>query len=208
MPAQFEPPFAAAEGFVEKLFASVDRRPEEGTIRVGGQRYVFMRCESLYLSWFDAMADAFGEETARDFIYNTAREIGRSDAADFSRRMKVESGIERLSAGPVHFAHAGWALVNIAGDSAPSPDGSYYLHYHHPNTFESEVLVRREKKVEKPACLFSAGYSAGWCSDAFNVEVHAREVRCIARGDQTCEFIMAPPERLDGYELRLLREGR
>ncbi len=208
VPAQFEPPFAAAETYVEKLFDSVERKPSEGTIRVGGQRYVFMRCESLYLSWFDAMAETFGEETARDFVYNTAREIGRSDAADFAKRLRVESGIERLSAGPVHFAHAGWALVDIAGDSAPAPDASYYLHYHHPNTFESEVLVRREKKAEKPACLFSAGYSAGWCSDAFGVEVHAREVRCIARGESTCEFIMAPSARLDEYELRLLRGSR
>jgi hypothetical protein len=208
VPPQFEPPFLAAEGFVEKLFQEIDRAPHEGTIRVGGQRYALLRCESLYLSWFDAMSETFGEETAREFVYNTAREIGRSDAADFAKRMGVESGIERLSAGPVHFAHAGWALVDILPDSAPAADDSYYLHYYHPNTFEAEVLRIRGKQSDKPACLFSAGYSAGWCSDAFRLEVHAREIACSARGDAQCEFVMAPSAKLDALELRVLRQRR
>jgi predicted hydrocarbon binding protein len=184
------------------------RRPEEGVLRIGDQRYVLMRCESLYLGWYEAMAQTFGEETAREFIYNTAREIGRADGADFSERLKVTDGVERLSCGPVHFAHAGWAFVEILPDSAPAMDGSYFLHYLHPNTFESEVVKRRYDRLDKPACLFSAGYSAGWCSNAFNVEVHAREVRCTAMGDQVCEFIMAPAEKLDSHELRLLKSGR
>lgn len=208
VPSQFEPPFAAAEKYVERLFSSIERAPEKGTIHVGDQRYVFMRCESLYLSWFDAMAETFGEETARDFVYNTAREIGRSDSADFAVRMKVPEGVEQLAAGPVHFAHAGWAFVDIQPDSAPAMDDSYYLHYLHPNTFESEVLKARGKTFDKPACLFSAGYSAGWCSNAFKLEVHAREVQCLARGDSSCEFVMAPSKKLDEHELRLLRSRR
>lgn len=208
VPPQFEPPFAAAEGYVEKLFSDVERSPEQGIVRVGGQRYVFLRCESLYLAWFDAMTETFGEETARDFVYNTAREIGRSDAADFARRMNVTDGVERLSAGPVHFAHAGWATVDILPDSAPATDESYFLHYYHPNTFEAEVLRSTQRGSPAAACLFSAGYSAGWCSDAFRIEVHAREIACTARGDAQCEFIMAPESQLDAHELKLLRGRR
>jgi len=207
VPEPFEPPFAKAEAYVEKLFESMRRIPEEGVLRVGDQRYVLMRCESLYLSWFDAMAETFGAETARDFIYNTAREIGRSDSHDFSSRLGVTDGLERLSSGPVHFAHAGWALVEILGDSTPAMDDSYYLHYYHPNTFESEAVHKRGHKVELPACLFSAGYSAGWCSDAFQVEVHAREIRCQAKGDAHCEFVMAPVDNLDGHEKKLLESA-
>lgn len=204
VPEPFEPPFAKAEAYVEKLFADMKRIPQEGVLRVGDQRYVLMRCESLFLSWFDAMSETFGEDTARDFIYNTAREIGRSDSADFSRRLGVTDGLERLSCGPVHFAHAGWALVDIHGDSKPTMDDSFYLHYFHPNTFESEAVLKRGKKVDRCACLFSAGYSAGWCSDAFRVEVHAREIRCTARGDSACEFVMSSIDQLDVHEQKLL----
>jgi hypothetical protein len=200
VPEHFEPPFARAESFVEKLFSTMVRRPEQGTLHIGEERYVLVRAHSLYVAWFDAMTDAFGEDAARDFIYNTAREIGRSDSAGFSARLGLTDGLDRLSSGPVHFAHAGWALVDILADSRPARDDSYYLHYYHPNTFESEVLRSQKKQRTRPACLFSAGYSAGWCSDAFQVEVHGREVRCVACGDEHCEFIMGPSGQLDGYQ--------
>lgn len=205
VPEPMQEPFARAEVFVEKLFSDLDRRPSEGVVRIGGERYVLMRCESLYLSWFDALAETFGPETARSFVYNTAREIGRSDSKAFAERLQVPEGIERLSSGPVHFAHAGWALVEILEDSAPAPNDDYFLHYDHPNTFESEVLRAQGRRVDECACLFSAGYSAGWCSEAFHVEVHGRELRCLARGDDRCEFIMAPAARLDGHQARLGR---
>jgi hypothetical protein len=205
VPEPVRPVFEKAEVFVESLFADVVRKPEAGTIHIGGERYVWIRCESLYLSWFERMAAAFGEETAREFIYNTAREIGRSDALAFADRMHVPPGIERLAAGPIHFAHAGWAFVDILADSAPATDDSYFLHYTHPNTFESEVFRKRGQRAGACICHFSAGYSAGWCSAAFAVEVHGREIRCIARGDAACEFIMAPTDRLDGHQRRLQR---
>jgi predicted hydrocarbon binding protein len=34
--------------------------------------------------------------------------------------------------------------------------------------------------------------------------VHGREIRCKARGDDACEFIMAPLDKLDAYQKRLL----
>jgi hypothetical protein len=204
VPEPFAPIFAKAEVFVQRLFDNVVRQPEEGTIHIGGERYVWLRCESLYLSWFQRMAAAFGEEAAREFIYNTAREIGYSDSEAFAARMRVRAGVERLAAGPIHFAHAGWAFVEILADSAPATDDSYFLHYYHPNTFESEVSRKRGQRTDACICHFSAGYSSGWCSAAFGIEIHGREIRCLARGDKTCEFIMAPSDKLDGHQKRLL----
>jgi predicted hydrocarbon binding protein len=68
------------------------------------------------------------------------------------------------------------------------------------------VLKSLGREVTDCACLFSAGYSSGWCSDAFGSEVHGREIRCTARGDASCEFLMAPASRLDEHERRL-KEG-
>ncbi len=204
VPQGLQPIFEKAEPYVRRLFSDVARRPEDGTIHIGGERYVWIRCESLYLSWFSRMALAFGEEAAREFIYNTAREIGHSDAESFAERMQVPVGPHRLAAGPIHFAHAGWAFVDILPDSAPATDDTYFLHYKHPNTFESEVARKRGQKSDACICHFSAGYSAGWCSAAFGVEVHGRELRCLARGDESCEFIMAPAGKLDGHGKRLL----
>jgi predicted hydrocarbon binding protein len=202
VPPQFEPPFAQAEQHVEKLFSEFHRRPEQGTLHIGTERYVLMRAESLYLTWFDAMAETFGEDAAKDFIYGTAREIGRSDSNAFSERFGLTEGVERLSAGPVHFAHAGWAFVDIQDDSVPARDDAYFLHYFHPNTFESETAQKRGRKLAHPGCWFSAGYSAGWCSAAFGVEVHGREIQCLAAGGDACEFIMTVRDKLDEGEAR------
>jgi predicted hydrocarbon binding protein len=206
VPPPFEPPFAKAEQIVEEQFARFHRDPSRGMLHIGEDRYVLVRAEGLYLGWFDAMAETFGPEVARQFIYNSAREIGRSDARSFARRLGVTDRLDRLASGPIHFAHAGWAFVEILPDSAPATDDSYFLHYYHPNTFEAEVLRSLGREVTDCACLFSAGYSSGWCSDAFGIEVHGREIRCTARGDASCEFLMAPASRLDDHERRL-KEG-
>lgn len=203
VPDPLRPAFELAEALVSRKFDDLDLEPDQGTIRVGGERYVLLRADSFYLGWRNALSGSFGEAAADGFIYNTAREIGRSDCASFSERLGLTDGVARLASGPVHFAHAGWAFVEILADSAPAVDDSYFLHYIHPNTFETEVLRARAIRPATCACLFSAGYSAGWCTEAFGVDVHARELTCLARGDATCEFIMAPEHRLDEHEARV-----
>ena len=205
VPPPFIPPFDAAEASIAERFNSLERRPDEGTLHVGGERYVLMRAESFYLAWSEALAASFGEELTRELLYNTARAIGRDDCRSYCARLGVTDGVARLASGPLHFAHAGWAFVDIHDDSAPAPNDEYFLHYDHPNTFESEVLAGKGRTSSVPACVFSAGYSAGWCSEAFGMEVHAREVRCTACGDGRCEFIMAPSSRLDGHAQRVLQ---
>lgn len=199
VPAAFSGPFAVAEGQVGAFFDRLTRAPEEGCVRIDGERYVLMRCASLYVAWFDALEDSFGAETARAFIYNTARELGRSDATAFATRLSLEDPVAKLSAGPVHFAHAGWARVELHDDCVAEQGPGYFLHYNHPNTFEAEVLQQQRRTPEAPACVFSAGYSAGWCTAAFETEVQAREIRCRARGDEHCEFVMAPAEQLERH---------
>lgn len=201
-PAPFVPLFEAAEGQIGGMFERFNRSPGEGTIHIGDERYLLVRAHGFYLAWFDAMAETFGEEMARQFVYNTAREIGRNDSRQISSELGLAEPPVKLAAGPVHFAHAGWARVDIMDDSAPAPDESYYLHYRHPNTFESEVFLRQGRQTEECICLFSAGYSAGWCSEAFGIEVHAREISCSARGDEHCEFVMGPSSKLDELAAR------
>lgn len=203
VPARLVPAFQLAQALVEAKFDDQLHQPEAGTLHIGGERYVLVRAESLYLGWFTALSEVFGATAATGFVYSTAREIGRSDCRAFTAPLGLTDGVARLASGPVHFAYAGWAFVEIFEDSTPSSDDAYFLHYSHPNTFETEVLRARGQRSESCACLFSAGYSAGWCTEAFGVEVHAREIRCLARGDERCEFVMAPESRLGEHVARL-----
>ncbi|MBL8679116.1 MAG: XylR N-terminal domain-containing protein [Myxococcales bacterium] len=205
VPPAFAALFEKAEAQVEQQFQRMRREPDKGVLRVGEDRYVLVRAEGFYVGWLDSLVETFGEEVARQFIYNSAREIGRSDSKSFAQRFALDAPVDKLAAGPVHFAHAGWAFVDILEDSAPTPDEQYFLHYFHPNTFESEVLASLGRESLACACLFSAGYSSGWCSAAFEIEVHGREIACVARGEPACEFIMSPAHLLDEHERRVRR---
>jgi hypothetical protein len=199
VPEPFIPLFEVAEKYVSSLFAEFKQDPTQGTIHVGPDRYILIRGESLFATLFDQLEGTFGTDQAREFIYNIARIIGKSDSQSFTKNRKITDPNEKLSTGPVHFAYSGWAFVDILPTSKPSPDANYFLHYRHPNTFESEIYKRKKIIATSPICFFSAGYSAGWCSEAYGIEVHAREIHCTAHGDEHCEFIMAPFEKLDEY---------
>lgn len=204
VPAPFVPLFDAAETYVRAHFDGLRREPERGTIHVGDERYVLVRAASLTTGFLEVMRDVIGEEEALKFWYRMARVIGRDDAAAFCAARNLTDGPARLSTGPIHFAFAGWARVEIDDRSRPAPDDSYYLEYTHPNTFESETWTAQGKRAKAPVCVFSAGYSAGWCSESFGLDVHAREVRCVAAGDRECRFVMAPWDKLDAYAAEVL----
>lgn len=200
VPAPFAPLFEAAERYVEESFQRFSRNPEKGTIHVGEERYVLVRARSLTTGFLDVMRDLIGEDEALRFWYRMARVIGRDDARAFCAERGLTDGPARLSTGPVHFAFTGWARVEIDDRSRPASDDSYYLEYTHPNTFESASWVLEKRVSARPVCVFSAGYSAGWCSEAFNLEVDARELSCVAAGSHECRFLMAPASKLDEYE--------
>jgi hypothetical protein len=207
VPDPFVPLFDAAEGYVRGYFDTLRREPERGTIHVGGERYVLVRAASLTTGFLEVMRDVIGESEALKFWYRMARVIGREDAAAFCKARGLTDGPARLSTGPIHFAFSGWARVEIDDRSRPASDESYYLEYTHPNTFESESWLAKGERAAAPVCVFSAGYSAGWCSESFGLEVHAREVRCVAAGGGECRFVMAPWEKLDEHAAAVLARG-
>jgi len=197
VPPQFEQIFAKAEKIVGDFFSKIEREPSRGVIHIAGDRYILMRGESIFSTLRDSMIDQFGEAVTDSFLYDLAKTIGKSDAKKFAEKLGLKDPIAKLSAGPVHFSHTGWALVDILPESAPSADDNYLLVYNHPNTFESELHTSQGKKNDKPVCLFSAGYSAGWCSYSFDLDLDAKEIMCIAKGDSDCRFVMAPSAKLD-----------
>ncbi|MCY2925892.1 MAG: PAS domain-containing protein, partial [Planctomycetota bacterium] len=168
-----------------------------------GERYVLIRAASLSVELFALVRRLFGEgregeaeEFARNSMFDLGHALGRSDAKAFHERMHVTDPIERLSAGPVHFAYSGWASVTIYPESNPVADDGFLLVYDHPFSFESDAWVRAGHASDSPVCVMNAGYSSGWCEESFGQPLVAAEVLCRARGDSCCRFVMAPPERI------------
>jgi signal transduction histidine kinase len=203
VPPGMESLFEQAERVVSLYFSERRDQPERGSIEIQGERYVLLRAASLSVEFFLVVRELLGgdrrneaDEFARNILFDLAHAVGRTDAARFAARMGLDDPMARLSAGPVHFAHAGWASVDISPDSRPSADEDYYLRYDHPYSFESDAWIQKGEVADFPVCVMNAGYSSGWCEESFGLELVATEVFCRAREDDCCRFIMAPPQRI------------
>ena len=213
VPEEMEPIFAEAEAVVSRFFGGIVHDPSRGTIEIGGERYLLVRAASLSVEFFalvrnlfEAGREAEADQFARNVLFDLAHAIGKSDAQTIHAKMGLEDPIARLSAGPVHFAHAGWAFVDISAESRPSPDENYYLIYDHPNSFEADAWLHHQPRADAPVCVMNAGYASGWCEASFGVPLVATEILCRAKGDPHCRFIMAPPTRIGDHVKCYLRD--
>ena len=206
VPDSFESPFIKAEHDVRSYFEQRTENPAEATIEIAGQRYILVRGDSLSVDLFGLLKEQYldaGDQEATDasrsMLYDIARTIGRMDARNFHDKMGLKNPLEKLSAGPIHFAFTGWANVEISPESSPSPNEDFYLLYDHPFSFESHAWLQAGKQADFPVCLMNAGYSSGWCEESFGIPLMATEITCKARGDQACRFIMAHPDKIEQY---------
>lgn len=206
VPENFKAIFDKAQTTVGNYFTGIDISPSQGTIEINGQRYVLVRASALsyeFLNRIKALYAERGEEEAtligKNFLFDIAHVIGIEDAKNFHKVMNLTDPIERLSAGPVHFAYCGWAFVDILAESKPSTDENFYMKYHHPYSFEADSWIRAGKKSSTPVCVMNSGYSSGWCEESFGIQLTAVEISCRACGDDHCTFIMAPPNKIKEY---------
>lgn len=206
VPAKFEPIFNTAQDHVKEYFKNLQFHPDKGTIEVNDERYVLVRASALSLEFFNQILELYadkGEDQAfrigRNFLFDIGHVLGKEDAKRFHKKMNLKDPIEKLSAGPVHFAYAGWAYVDILPESRPSPDDDFYLKYHHPYSFEADSWMKEGMKAKQPVCIMNAAYSSGWCEESYGIPLTAVEIKCKAKGDDNCTFIMAPSHRISEY---------
>ena len=133
---------------------------------------------------------------ARGFLFDIAHTIGLHDARNMHEKLGSVDPVEKLTGGPIHFAYTGWSQVRIREGSRLVAGDDFCLIYEHPYSFEADSYRRAGRVSKGPACIMNAGYSSGWCEACFEVELSALEVTCKARGDASCQFVMAPPDKV------------
>ena len=203
VPENLQHTFRRVQNYVKHYFSISQQNPEQGSLKFSGERYILVRGSSMSKEFFDMMALLYkdrGEKEARDlslnFLFDIAHAIGKADAKSFFSKMNLTDPIEKLSAGPIHFAYTGWASVKIHPLSNPVPDENFYLIYDHPYSFEAQAWLGKGETTDFPVCIMNSGYSSGWCEESFGVPLVTAEVQCRAKGDRHCRFIMAHPSRI------------
>lgn len=190
-PEPFEGLFEAAEKVIEPIFEQMKFDKKNGAISIAGERYVMYRGDSMAVALRKQLEKVLGASTPT-IIYQFGKACGSADAQYMFEKTGLEDPAMRLALGPIAFALGGYAKVKILPLSNPAPDDSFLLVYDHPNSYEAEAYLNKGIKTEKPVDHMNAGYSAGWCSEAFGLKLEAKEIRCRAKGDDMCLFVMAP----------------
>ncbi|NOZ37155.1 MAG: diguanylate cyclase [Gammaproteobacteria bacterium] len=204
VPPDLNPLFNQAQQRVEEYFSHITKDIPNGILRLGNNRHLMLRGDALGVEFFKIVRTIYGEsnqttDIANAFLFDLSHAIGAADAQKFIHVMDLNEPLEKLAVGPIYFAHAGFARVVIQPGSNPTPDDNFVLYYRHENSFEAESWKKGEIKVQSPVCILSTGYSSGWCSAAFDIPLVATEYACEAAGDEGCDFVMAPPHRIDEY---------
>jgi hypothetical protein len=206
VPPTIESVFARAEQSTREYFAKRTERPEEGTIEISGERYILVRAASLSIEFIELITSLYPEATAAeaehiaaDFLFDLAHANGKSDARHLHQQTGTTDPIEKMSLGPTHFAHRGWASVAIDPSSRPVANENFLLVYEHPYSFEADAWRRRGRRAERPVCAMNAGYSSGWCEESFGIPLVAAEMSCRGAGGEACRFLMAPPWRMEEH---------
>jgi predicted hydrocarbon binding protein/predicted amino acid-binding ACT domain protein len=112
-------------------------------------------------------------------LYNAGKEVGDRAAKRLSEMFNVE-GKELVQAFAQAVKATGWGITEVS---------SIYMKKH------SATIIVREcfeavawRKKPYNVCHWTRGYLAGYMSTVFGKPVEAFETKCIARGDQYCEF--------------------
>jgi PAS domain S-box-containing protein len=189
---------------VQSYFEKLRMNAATGGIDVMGERYLLVRAASLSVEFFDMVvklyedrADSNAAAIAHGLLFDLSHAIGRADARAFHERFGDDSLEDKLAIGPVHFAHTGWATVELLAESRIVFGRAFRLIYNHHNSFEAEAWLEAKGGAEFPVCIMSAGYSSGWLSESCDIDVVATEITCRARGDENCCFVMAHPDRIE-----------
>lgn len=204
VPEAVKPLFAQAETAMRDLFRRIDIDPARAMIAIGEERYLLIRASAFAIDFLDTLVELYADRgerealaIARSFLFDIAHTIGLHDARSVHEKLgNSQDVVEKLSGGPVHFAFTGWSLVEIHEGSRPVPDEDFCLVYEHRYSFEAASFLRAGRASEGPVCIMGAGYSSGWCEASFGVPLTAVEVKCKARGDEACIFVMAPPDKI------------
>jgi len=120
-----------------------------------------------------------GLEGASVLLYEAGKKAGLRWINRFSKEwgLKDKKFIEAVQN---FYAELGWGRFSVEEDNKNE------LVVRVKNSF----IARGYGNSEVPVCHFLRGYNAGLAEVLKDKDIDAEEIRCIARGDDCCEFIM------------------
>lgn len=171
---------------------------KRGWLDVDGTRMCMLDISDGWFNIWLSMVLFAGEDTAKRVFF----EVGLSEA--FSRN-SLEKGvlnntIESFVAAVDTYSEAGFGNFQIKALSFEKG----YARITCPDTFEGWAFLKKNKTVSSPCCYFSSGVLLSFMKTISNQpDLISEEVKCIAKGDSECEFVIGTEKELVKRGIRL-----
>ena len=184
---------ALAKERARDFFSRLNMNPSGGLIELAGEPQLLVGFNALVAASQD-LCDKFGRAAAELAFYRLGYEMGACCCRAVSETYGLEDPLDRLLMGPLLFILMGW-LPYVDFLKANLEPGEDWLLLWEAKSRLAERFLGILGRVETTKCFMLAGLGAGWCSEAFGLPLVAREVLCMARGDEACRFLVAHKEK-------------
>lgn len=165
--------------------------PQHGIVKLGNSRMVICGAEAMAALFQELIniGDVIGAQVVmRRFGEANGHERARTVKAEFSPADKMEW----LAFGPTLHAWEGVGLPRLASFDYDPAAEKFRLLVEFRDSYLAEQYLRVLGTAHEPVCWQLAGYIAGYCSEVFDMQLHCRETKCVAKGDDHCEFDVRP----------------
>ena len=165
--------------------------PQHGIVKLGSSRMVVSGTEAMG-ALFQELIN-IGDLMAAQVVMRRFGEVnGHERARTVKAELQPADKMEWLAFGPTLHAWEGVGLPKLA-KLAYDPDVEQFeLLVEFRNSYLAEQFLRVMGKANEPVCWQLAGYIGGYCSEVFDLNLLCRETKCVARGDDHCEFLVKP----------------
>ncbi|NNJ10776.1 histidine kinase [Chloroflexales bacterium ZM16-3] len=173
------------------LQQSLQFDPKRGIVKLGNSRMVLSGVEAtgaLFQELINIGDTPTAQVVMRRFGEASGYERARTVMAEFNPSDKMEW----LAFGPALHAWEGIGLPKLTSFDYDPATEKFHLIVEFRDSYLAEQYVRVLGPATEPVCWQQAGYIAGYCSEVFGMQLHCRETKCVAKGDDHCEFDTRP----------------
>ena len=162
--------------------------------RVVIEKHILLRFET-FSEIESALEEAFSSSAASVILYVSARKCGMRSCARIMKKTKIKE--EMLSHLSEQKREENWGEMSFQDVNFERGSGKVLI----DDSFETRVL-----RTNQSSCHFFRGFLAGFLSELFKKPLTVVEDKCVAKGDERCEFRFASSAALYAEEAIRMRD--
>lgn len=165
--------------------------PDRGAIELFKSRMMLFNMDAL-ATMRRVMYDQAGERMARMMLASFGYESATRDFSSLAGLFPDAQEESLLGLGPLMHSWSGIVRVVPELLEVDHESGHFLFKGKWINSYEANVHLSTFGKSNAPVCFSLTGYGSAWCSAYFKRPLLEIETKCVACGDEFCEWEIRP----------------